>query len=495
MTRKKKQLSIMTGDYNQENLSDSINTSTVDLINKESTIVDLKYIESNQVSKESDGLSDLNSRVVSEPLQEVAQVASEGLEEVAQVVSEQLVEEDSNIALEPLKEVVEVVSEPLVEEVSSVALEPLVEEVSTLSLEPVKEVVEVVYEPLKEVVEVVSEQLKEVVEVVSEQLKEVVEVDSRLALKELQEVVPEPLDKVVEVDSAGALEPLKEVIEVDSSGALEPLKEVVEVDSTVVPKELQEVVEPDYTLASKELQEVVEPDSTLVSVGLEEVAEVVHEPFVELDSGVVSEPIDGNSNINFTNTLFNGNYYKILACEEIKRYHAVEKLIYNGKLCVKHTDPLTTNLFLGIAQNDAKPGEIVNVLISGITKISVRTNINLPLLKHNNNGQLSLIRDKNNKYITQTLQIPINKNDLLVLAGTTNDILVGPLTRYYHFNISNCRGLLSPYKSILITNNLIYNINYNDQNTILNQKANYGNKLIQVLDIDSNSGEIIGYLS
>ena len=202
----------------------------------------------------------------------------------------------------------------------------------------------------------------------------------------------------------------------------------------------------------------------------------------------------GNINIDYTNNLYNGNYCKILACEEIKKYNTVEKLIYNGKLCVKHTDPLTTNLFLGIAQNDATPGEIVNVLISGISIINVRNKINLPLLKHNNQGQLSVIRDKNNQYIIQSLRIPINKNDLLVLAGTTNDILVGPLTRYYHFNTSNCKGLLSPYKSILITNNLIYNMNYNDQNTILNQKISYGNKLIQVLDINIKTNEIIGYL-
>ncbi len=51
MTRKKKQLSIMTGDYKniQENLSDSTNTDNIELINKENEIVDLEYIESNQV--------------------------------------------------------------------------------------------------------------------------------------------------------------------------------------------------------------------------------------------------------------------------------------------------------------------------------------------------------------------------------------------------------------------------------------------------------------
>ena len=201
------------------------------------------------------------------------------------------------------------------------------------------------------------------------------------------------------------------------------------------------------------------------------------------------------NNIDFTNNLMNGQYYKVLALEKIKQYHTVEKLIYNGKLYVKHTDPHTTNFFLGIAQNDADPGEIVTVLISGISLITVRKNINLPILKHNINGQLSVIRDKNNKYITQSFDIPINKNDLLVLAGTSNDILVGPLTKYCHFNTANCCGLLSPYKSVIVTNNLIFNINYNDQNTILNQKNNLGNKFIQVLDINLNTGEILGYLS
>ena len=200
------------------------------------------------------------------------------------------------------------------------------------------------------------------------------------------------------------------------------------------------------------------------------------------------------NNIDFTNNLINGQYYKVLALEKIKQYHTVEKLIYNGKLYVKHTDPFTTNLFLGIAQNNANPGEIVTVLISGISLITIRKNINLPILKHNINGQLSVIRDKNNKYITQSFDIPVNKNDLLVLAGTSNDILVGPLTKYYHFNTANCCGLLSPYKSVIVTNNLIFNINYNEQNTILNQKNNLGNKFIQVLDINLNTGEILGYL-
>jgi uncharacterized protein YjbI with pentapeptide repeats len=200
------------------------------------------------------------------------------------------------------------------------------------------------------------------------------------------------------------------------------------------------------------------------------------------------------NNIDFTNNLINGQYYKVLALEKIKQYHTVEKLIYNGKLYVKHTDPFTTNLFLGIAQNNANPGEIVTVLISGISLITIRKNINLPILKHNINGQLSVIRDKNNKYITQSFDIPVNKNDLLVLAGTSNDILVGPLTKYYHFNTANCCGLLSPYKSVIVNNNLIFNINYNEQNTILNQKNNLGNKFIQVLDINLNTGEILGYL-
>jgi len=207
-------------------------------------------------------------------------------------------------------------------------------------------------------------------------------------------------------------------------------------------------------------------------------------------------PVNNSSikNIDYTNTLYNGTYCKVLACEEIIKYNTVEKLIYNGKLCVKHTDPLTTNLFLGIAQNDAKPGEIVDVLTSGISIMNVRNRINLPLLKHNSQGQLSIIRDKNNQYITQSICVPINKNDLLVLSGTSNDILGGPLTRYYQFNTSNCRGLLSPYKSIVITNNLVYNINYNDQNTILHQKVSYGNKLIQILDINIETNEITGYL-
>jgi len=200
-------------------------------------------------------------------------------------------------------------------------------------------------------------------------------------------------------------------------------------------------------------------------------------------------------NIDYTNTIYNGEYCHILACEEIKKFNSLEKLIYNGKLWVKNTTPSSTNIFIGIAQNDAKPGEIVKILTKGISIVNVRTKINLPLLKHNSQGQLTVIKNNNNQYITQLLSIPINKNDLLVLAGTTNDILVGPNTRYYNFNNLNCNGLLSPYKSIIITNNLIYNINYNEQNTILNQKVNYGNKFIQVLDINSDSNEIIGYLN
>ena len=119
--------------------------------------------------------------------------------------------------------------------------------------------------------------------------------------------------------------------------------------------------------------------------------------------------------------------------------------------------------------------------------MNVRNKINLPLLRHNSHSQLSVIKDKNKQYIMRSISIPINKNNLLVLAGTTNDILAGPLTRYYRFNTSNCQGLLSPYKSIIIKNNLLYNINYNDQNTILNHKISYGNKLIQVLDINPYS--------
>jgi hypothetical protein len=83
----------------------------------------------------------------------------------------------------------------------------------------------------------------------------------------------------------------------------------------------------------------------------------------------------------------------------------------------------------------------------------------------------------------------------LVLAGTNRDILVGPSTQYYQYNASGNEGLLSVYKSIQINpSNATYIMNYSEQNTELGLKPILNGRFIQVLDINNQTGEIIGYV-
>ena len=201
-----------------------------------------------------------------------------------------------------------------------------------------------------------------------------------------------------------------------------------------------------------------------------------------------------SSNIDYTENTLNGQYSKVIASRAINIFQCVEVFVINSKLRVQPTDPASRNSFFGIAQNACNSGQSVNVLTDGISKLSVRINVNLPVLTKIN-SQYVPSRDKNGKIITQSVPIPINKNDLLVLAGTNSDILVGPLTQYYQFNAVGNDGLLTVYKSIQINPvNGTYNINYTEQNTVLGLKQIKNGTFIQVLDIDSITGEIIGYL-
>ena len=268
----------------------------------------------------------------------------------------------------------------------------------------------------------------------------------------------------------------------------EEKKELEEPEEPEEPEVHERKNEPEVHEEKKELEAPEEPE---VHEGKNE-PELVKEPEVhEGTNEPEEEPIE---NVDYTKNLLNGYYSYVIACESITIFQCVEVLSSNGILQVRPTIPSSKNSFLGIAQNGGDVGQKIKVLTSGISKLRLRTNINLPAITKMN-GQLAPMRDKIGRIITQTIFIQVNKNDLLVLAGTNSDILVGPSTQYYQYNASGNDGLLSVYKSIQINpNNGTYNLNYMEQNNELGLKSIHNGRFIQVLDINTESGEIIGYL-
>jgi hypothetical protein len=217
-----------------------------------------------------------------------------------------------------------------------------------------------------------------------------------------------------------------------------------------------------------------------------------------LDSLLSNVSIGGfSSNIDYTQSPLNGYYSTVFCNQPILTNVAVEITFVSGKIIAQPTNPASRNAFFGIAQPPTSSnGTTINVLTQGVSYIAVRNQINLPVLVRSNTGQLVALRDASGKIITQTVVIPLNKDDLLVLAGTNSDILVGPLTQYYSFNAIGNNGLLTVYKTIQINQATgSYLINSVDQNTIQAQKLINGGKFIQVLEIENDSGRVIGFIS
>jgi len=214
-----------------------------------------------------------------------------------------------------------------------------------------------------------------------------------------------------------------------------------------------------------------------------------------LDSLLSNVSIGGlSSNVDFTESPLNGYYSTVFCNQPILTNVALEVYFSSGKIITQPTEPASRNAFFGIAQPPNSSKGTINVLTQGVSYVAVRNQINLPVLVRSNTGQWVALRDASGKIITQTVVIPIYKDDLLVLAGTNSDILVGPLTQYYSFNAIGNNGLLTVYKTIQINQATgTYLINSVDQNTIQAQKLINGGKFIQVLQIES--GRVMGFIS
>ncbi len=216
-----------------------------------------------------------------------------------------------------------------------------------------------------------------------------------------------------------------------------------------------------------------------------------------LDSLLSNVSIGGlSSNIDYTQSPLNGYYSTVFCNQTILNNFALEITFVSGKILAQPTNPASRNAFFGIAQPPTSSNGTINVLTQGVSYIVVRNQINLPVLVRSNTGQWVPLRDASGKIITQTVVIPLYKDDLLVLAGTNSDILAGPLTQYYSFNAIGNNGLLTVYKTIQINQATgTYVINSVDQNTIQAQKLINGGKFIQVLHIETDSGRVIGFIS
>ena len=216
-----------------------------------------------------------------------------------------------------------------------------------------------------------------------------------------------------------------------------------------------------------------------------------------LDSLLSNVSVIGvSSNVDYTKNPLNGYYSTAFCNQPITVNSAVEILYVSGKIMVQPTDSSSRNPFFGIAQSNTLADGTLPVLTQGVSVVAVRNIINLPVLVRSNTGTWIAARDTTGKIITRPLVVPIYKNDLLVVAGTNSDILVGPLTQYYQFNAVGNNGLLTVYKTIQVNQtNGSYTILSVDQNTVLAQKLINGGKFIQVLDIDNLTGSVIGFIS
>jgi len=213
-----------------------------------------------------------------------------------------------------------------------------------------------------------------------------------------------------------------------------------------------------------------------------------------LSNVILEGKIKNINKIDYSNMLFNGKISTVMAGLKIEAYQCVECYVQNSNLYVRPTDPMSSSPFFGIAQNSVIEGGIVEVLTEGISYVNVKNTIELPILKRVTN-QIIFASDNKNNVFKQNFNLNIEKDDLLVLTGTLNDILIGPSTKYYQFNNSNINGSLSLYKSIQIN---FQTVSYALNNTLLlshnKKKMIKNNEFITVLDVDS-SGRVIGLLN
>ena len=487
MVRKKKQLNISTKSND--------------------TIDEYIRLENEEESVEDDVIRD-PVKVEVEPVD--VEVKQETVVESA-VVEQELKSVVVEPEVKPVESEVKPILEPKVkQEVESEVKQEVEADVKQEVESEVKQEVEAEVKPVESEVKQVESQVKQVVEVkppvVEPEVNPVVEPEVKPVESEVKPVVEPEVKTVVEPEVKTVVEPEVKQVESQVKQEVEPeVKPVVEPEVKQVKSQVKQEVEPEVKTVEPEVNQVesqvkpvVEPEVKQVESQIKQEVEVksavVEAEVKPVDNIKYSDLLNNRNNIDYTKDILNGYYCNVIASETVNQYMCVERLIIDGNLRVKHTDNSCRNLFLGIAQNNASPGEVVNVLINGISIINVRKNINLPVLNRNN-GQITTIRDKYGKVSTQSVSIPVNKTDLLVLAGTNSDILAGPLTQYYQYNLLGNEGMLTPYKSIqLNSNNLSYTINYTEQNNILGQKNVGGNKFIQVLDINIQNGEMIGYL-
>lgn len=212
-------------------------------------------------------------------------------------------------------------------------------------------------------------------------------------------------------------------------------------------------------------------------------------------SNVIFEGKMNNINkLDYLTSPLNGKISNVKAGLNIDAYQCVECYTMNGNLFVRPTDCLSSSPFFGIAQNSVSEGGIVEVLTEGITYINVKKSIELPILKRVAN-QLIFATDNKNNIFKQNFNLNIEKDDIVVLSGSSNDILIGPTTKYFQFNNANINGALSVYKSVQINfHSGSYVLNNAQLQTYKSKKMLRNNEFITVLDIDSK-GRVIGLLN
>jgi hypothetical protein len=189
--------------------------------------------------------------------------------------------------------------------------------------------------------------------------------------------------------------------------------------------------------------------------------------------------------IDYTKSSTAGIQAIVYAGESITQYQGVEVFIKNDQTFVRPFSPLSNSPFFGVAQHDASIGEEITIITSGITKIQVFKNINLPYLIRSGNQCVFAKNQKNGTVMTQITSVPINTNDILVGYGTSSDTLSGPNSVIYSVNKSNnTAGRFIVHKKILINQSQCkFVIDSIDSNNIQTRKGiNTHGRTITVLD-------------
>jgi len=211
-------------------------------------------------------------------------------------------------------------------------------------------------------------------------------------------------------------------------------------------------------------------------------------------SNVTIEGIRVNSVVDYTHDPLNGRYSKAIIEGNVSAFDLVESFFENGALRIRPVKSGNRSPLFGIAQESGTTGQAINVLNEGISKVNVRGSINLPQLTKVN-GQCVYVRDASGKIVTQQVNIPIYKDDLLTIAGTNNDILVGGLTPYYQFNATENDGRTSVYKALRINPlNCNYTIDTTQQNTAQTQRPYKDGRFITVMEV-LGQDQVIGHLA